>query len=264
MIIEVSNVSWERGQDSILKDISWRVGQHEHWCLLGLNGSGKTTLLNMLNGYIWPTSGSISVLSHRFGEYDLRELRKSIGWVSTSLQQRLYGSESALQITLSGKYSTIGVYDRMEAADEERARALLQSLGCDSLMDRAYQTLSQGERQRVLIARALMSSPKLLILDEPCTGLDVFARESLLSMIERLAQEEQAPTMIYVTHHIEEIMPCFQHTLLLKQGEVFAADRTEKVLNGSRMSQFFDVPVHIDKRDGRYWLSVKGEIWRSR
>lgn len=262
MIIDISSVSWEHGHDTILRDVSWRVEKNEHWCLLGLNGSGKTTLLNMINGYIWPTGGKVSVLGHVFGEFDLRELRKSIGWVSTSLQQRLYGSESALQIVLSGKYSTIGVYDQMEEADKERAESLLVSLGCESLRDRAYQTLSQGERQRVLIGRALMSSPKLLILDEPCTGLDVFARESLLSMVEAIAHEEQAPTLIYVTHHIEEIMPCFKHTLLLKDGEVFAADSTEKLMDSERLSAFFDVPVQIDKRDGRHWLSVKGETWR--
>ncbi|MCR2803159.1 ABC transporter ATP-binding protein [Paenibacillus soyae] len=262
MVIDISHVSWERENDSILNDVSWRVENGEHWCLLGLNGSGKTTLLNMINGYIWPTKGKISVLGHAFGEYDLRELRKSIGWVSTSLQQRLYGSETAFQIVLSGKYSTIGVYDRMEDADRERARQLLCSLGCESLADRAYHTLSQGERQRVLIGRALMSSPKLLILDEPCTGLDVFARESLLSMVEALANEEQAPTMVYVTHHIEEIMPCFKHTLLLKDGAVFAADATEKLMDAERLSAFFDVPVHIESRGGRHWLSVKGETWR--
>lgn len=263
MVIEISHVSWERGDKTILKDVSWRVGSKEHWCLLGLNGSGKTTLLNMINGYIWPTTGSVSVLGHKFGEYDLRELRKSIGWVSTSLQERLYGSEAALQIVLSGKFSTIGVYEQMEDEDRERARALLASLGCESLAERTYHTLSQGERQRVLIARALMSSPKLLILDEPCTGLDVFARESLLGMIERIAESEDAPTMIYVTHHIEEIMPCFKHTLLLKQGEVYAEGTNDQLMTSDTLSAFFDVQAHVEKRDGRHWLSVKGNSWNN-
>ncbi|RIX54145.1 ABC transporter ATP-binding protein [Paenibacillus nanensis] len=263
MVIDISHVSWERGDKTILKDVSWRVGSKEHWCLLGLNGSGKTTLLNMINGYIWPTSGSVSVLGHKFGEYDLRELRKSIGWVSTSLQERLYGSEAALQIVLSGKFSTIGVYEQMEDEDRERARALLASLGCERLADRTYHTLSQGERQRVLIARALMSSPKLLILDEPCTGLDVFARESLLGMIERIAESEDAPTMIYVTHHIEEIMPCFKHTLLLKQGEVYAEGMNDQLMTSDTLSAFFDVQAHVEKRDGRHWLSVKGKSWNN-
>lgn len=262
MIIDISRVTWERGDETILEDVSWQVGENEHWCLLGLNGSGKTTLLNMINGYIWPTSGKINVLGHTFGEYDLRELRKSIGWVSTSLQQKLYGSEKAFQIVLSGKFSTIGVYDKLEEEDMERARLLMDSLGCSSFMDRTYDTLSQGERQRVLIARALMSSPKLLILDEPCTGLDIFARENLLSMIESIAKQDHAPTLIYVTHHVEEILPCFKKTLLLKNGQVYASEATEYLMTSDRMGTFFDVPVHIENRYGRYWLSVKGDTWK--
>lgn len=261
MIIDISHVTWERGDDTILKDVSWQVANREHCCLLGLNGSGKTTLLNMINGYIWPTSGKISVLGHTFGEYDLRELRKSIGWVSTSLQQKLYGSQTALEIVLSGKFSTIGVYDKLEEEDMERARSLMESLGCSSFAGRTYDTLSQGERQRILIARALMNSPKLLILDEPCTGLDIFARESLLSMIDAIAKQEDAPTLIYVTHHVEEILPCFTKTLLLKKGRVYASDSTDNLMTSERMGTFFDVPVHIENQYGRYWLSVKGDSW---
>jgi len=261
MIIDISHVTWERGDDTILKDVSWQVGEREHCCLLGLNGSGKTTLLNMINGYIWPTSGKISVMGHTFGEYDLRELRKSIGWVSTSLQQKLYGSQTALEIVLSGKFSTIGVYDKLEEEDMERARLLMESLGCLSFAGRTYDTLSQGERQRILIARALMNSPKLLILDEPCTGLDIFARESLLSMIDAIAKQEDAPTLIYVTHHVEEILTCFTKTLLLKKGRVYASDSTENLMTSDRMGTFFDVPVHIENQYGRYWLSVKGDAW---
>ncbi|MDQ6421095.1 ABC transporter ATP-binding protein [Paenibacillus sp. LHD-117] len=257
MVIDIQNISWERGDETILSGMNWQVKRGEHWCLLGLNGSGKTTLLNMINGYIWPTTGKISVLGHAFGEYDLRELRKRIGWVSTSLQQKLYGSGEALQIVLSGKHSTIGVYDELQESDLDRARSLMQSLGCERLMNRAYQTLSQGERQRVLIARALMNNPELLILDEPCTGLDIFAREQLLSMIGTIAGEENPPTLIYVTHHVEEILPCFGHSLLIKQGKVFAADRTEELMSPERMSEFLDVPVHIERMNGRYWLSVK-------
>ncbi|WP_168119283.1 ABC transporter ATP-binding protein [Paenibacillus sp. HB172176] len=259
MVIQLEAVTWERADKTILKGIDWQVREKEHWCLLGLNGSGKTTLLNMINGYIWPTSGRVSVLGHRFGEYDLRELRKSIGWVSTSLQEKLYGSEAALQIVLSGKYATIGVYDQIDEEDIERAQRMMESLGCKALMDRTYNTLSQGERQRVLIARAMMNNPRLLILDEPCTGLDIFAREQLLGMIQSIAlEEDQAPTMIYVTHHVEEVLPCFSRTLLIKEGSVFAAGLTEEILISDRMSRFFDVEVQIERRDGRSWLSVGG------
>ncbi|NIK77419.1 iron complex transport system ATP-binding protein [Paenibacillus castaneae] len=261
MIIDIHNVSWDREGKQVLKNINWTVQEGEHWCLLGLNGSGKTTLLNMINGYIWPTVGSMSVLGRTFGEYDLRELRKSIGWVSTSLQQKLYGSETAIKIVLSGKYATIGLYDHIDAEDVEKAESLMKKLGCAALIKRTYDTLSQGERQRVLIARALMAAPKLLILDEPCTGLDVFAREQLLQMIASVAPQQDAPTIIYVTHHVEEILPCFSRTLLLKEGQVFAAEQTSDVLTSTKMGEFFGVAVDIERRDGRNWLSVKGELW---
>lgn len=265
MIIDIKNAYYEQNDKHILKGINWQVKQGEHWCLLGLNGSGKTTLLNMINGYIWPSVGKLTVLDKAFGEVDLRELRKSIGWVSTSLQQKLYGSETALKIVLSGKFATIGLYDQTDPADEEQALTLMRNLGCESLLNRTYNTLSQGERQRVLIARALMASPKLLILDEPCTGLDLFAREQLLAMINQVASEKSSPTIIYVTHHVEEILPCFNQTLLIKQGEVFDAGATGQVLTSERMSKFFDVPVEIDQREGRNWLFVKQSenVWNS-
>ncbi|MGO4347142.1 ABC transporter ATP-binding protein [Paenibacillus sp. MCAF9] len=261
MIIDIHNVSWEQNNNKILEQISWKVNEGEHWCLLGLNGSGKTTLLNMINGYIWPSEGSMAVLGKKFGEFDLRELRKSIGWVSTSLQQKLYGSETALKIVLSGKFATIGLYDQTDSADMIQAEELMRTLGCTALMERTYNTLSQGEKQRVLIARALMASPKLLILDEPCTGLDVFAREQLLQMIAGVAGEQNAPTIIYVTHHVEEILPCFAKTLLIKKGKVFAANDTSEVLTSALMSDFFGVPVHIEKRHSRNWITVEGDLW---
>lgn len=260
-MIQLSGVTWEREERAVLRDVDWTVGEREHWCLLGLNGSGKTTLLNMINGYIWPTKGTVSVLGRKFGEYDLRELRKSIGWVSTSLQQRLYGSETALQTVLSGKHATIGVYERMDDEDRAKAEALMKSLGCEALAGRTYDTLSQGERQRVLIARALMNDPKLLILDEPCTGLDLFARETLLDMVDSIAAREDGPTLIYVTHHVDEILPCFTKTLLLKDGEVFAAAETAELMNAEQMSRFFGIPVLIEQQADRYWLSVSREAW---
>ena len=256
MIVQIDNVTWEREDKVILQDVNWSIQQGEHWCLLGLNGSGKTTLLNMINGYQWPTSGAISVLGHRFGTYDLRELRKEIGWVSTALQQKLYGSDDALNIVLSGREASIGIYDQPSEEEIEKAMNLLRTLRCDNLAQRAYRTLSQGEKQRVLIARALMNEPKLLILDEPCTGLDIIAREQLLGMIDNLSRHPNCPTLIYVTHHVEEILPCFSHTLLLKTGEIFAQGETSEVLTPQTMSQFYEVPVHLEKENERFWLTI--------
>ncbi|WII37912.1 ABC transporter ATP-binding protein [Paenibacillus thiaminolyticus] len=257
MVIDVREVTWKRDNKTILDQVSWEVKPGEHWCLLGLNGSGKTTLLNMINGYIWPTSGSVSVLGKRFGTFDLRELRKHIGWVSTSLQQKLYGHETVEKIVLSGKFATIGLYDDIEETDEEKALSLIRLLGCERLLNRTYDTLSQGERQRVLIGRALMASPKLLILDEPCTGLDIFARDQLLHMIQSIAHEPDAPTLIYVTHHVEEIMPCFNKALLIKQGTVFSSGNTADQLTSFHLSEFFHARIEVRQELGqRYSLHL--------
>jgi len=257
MIVDIQQVHWEREERTILHDINWQINKGEHWCLLGLNGSGKTSLLNMVNGYQWPTSGKIAVLGHTFGTYDLRELRKEIGWVSTSLQQKLYGSDTATEIVLSGRESSIGIYDTPTPEEKQRALAWLETLNCMHLANSPYRTLSQGEKQRVLIARALMNNPKLLILDEPSTGLDLIAREQLLEMISTLCKQENCPTLIYVTHHVEEILPCFTHTLLLKEGQIFSKGSTENVLTQATMSSFYEVPIQLAKENERYWLTIK-------
>ncbi|WP_047150375.1 ABC transporter ATP-binding protein [Aneurinibacillus tyrosinisolvens] len=257
MVIDCKNISWKRDKKAILKQVTWAVEPGEHWTILGLNGSGKTTLLNIINGYIWPTTGEISVLGKKFGEYDLRELRKSIGWVSSSMQEKLYGNEAVTNIVLSGKLASMGLlYERPDKEDVEKAEALLEQMGCFPMKDRLYQTLSQGEKQKVLIARALMASPQLLILDEPATGLDIFAREQLLQTIQQLGEQPEGPTLVYVTHHIEEITPGFKHALLLKQGEVFAAGLASDVLTGESLTNFFDTKVEVRWQKGRPWLQI--------
>ncbi len=256
MIIHMTDVSYRRDNINILHKINWTVRSSEHWAIVGLNGSGKTTLLNMLNGYIWPSQGEISVLGKKFGSIDLRELRKSIGWVSSSLQEKLYLNETAEEIVLSGKFASIGLYDKPEEKDVEQALLLLEELGCEHLVKRAYKTLSQGEKQKILIARALINSPELLILDEPCTGLDVFAREQLLSAIEYMGNQAAAPTLLYVTHHIEEILPVFSHTLLMRRGEIHSSGKTDEVLTGDNLSQFFAAPVDVLWQNERAWMRI--------
>ena len=255
-VIEMTNVSWKRGDKTILHQIDWRVSRGEHWAILGLNGSGKTTLLNIINGYIWPTKGSVSVLGQPFGKVDLRELRKSIGWVSSSLQEKIYGHDRAQDVVISGKYASIGLYEKPSEEDDERAKKLMEQLECGHLIDRSYQTCSQGEKQKLLIARALMASPKLLILDEPCNGLDFLSREALLSSICQLAAGPNAPHMLFVTHHIEEILPIFTHTLLIRRGHIFAKGESRMVLNSSNLSAFFETPVEVNWRNNRAWLSI--------
>ncbi|KJF28192.1 molybdenum ABC transporter ATP-binding protein [Clostridium aceticum] len=255
-MIKAKWVSLIRDSKYILKDINWSVSTGEHWAILGLNGSGKTSLLNMINGYIFPSKGEMEVLDSTFGASDLRELRKSIGWVSTALQERLYVKESAEEIVMSGKFAMIGLFEEPNKADKDLANHLLERLNCAHLAKRSYESLSQGEKQKVLIARALMSSPRLLILDEPCTGLDIFAKEQLLSMIEGLSQEKSAPTLIYVTHRTEEILPIFNHTLLLRKGEIHSSGKTEEVLTSNNLSNFFEAPILLEKLKGRTWLRL--------
>ena len=256
-LIEMKQVTWQREGKTILNGVDWTIGEGEHWALLGLNGSGKTTLLNMISGYLWPSSGTISVLGHRFGEVDLRELRKSIGWVSSSLQEKLHGGQKAEDLVVSGKYASIGLYDKPGAEDYDRAAALMEQLRCRHLQGRAYQTCSQGEQQKLLIARALMASPKLLILDEAANGLDFISKEGLLESIAQLAAEPQAPHMLYVTHHTAEILPIFSKTLLLRRGEVFKQGNSREVLTEPLLSDFFEIPVSLSWNQERAWLSRK-------
>lgn len=256
MILDISSVSLKRNGEWLLKEIDWEINRGEHWSLMGLNGSGKTTLLNLINGYLWPTKGQVTVLEQKFGRCDLSELRKKIGWVSTSLQEKLHKDNNTLQIALSGVFASIGLYEQPSQDAIEKATQLLIEFGCETFMERNYESLSQGERQKVLIVRALMAEPELLILDEPCTGLDFFAREHLLEMIEQVAHKQGGPTLIYVTHHVEEILPCFNHTFLLKKGEVFNQGRTEAIINSEILSAFFGAPLLVEERHQRKWLTL--------
>ncbi len=244
-MFEFENVSLKRDNRLILKDINWKVNPSENWAVLGLNGSGKTTLLKLLNGYLWPSTGTLSVLGRTFGKTSLPELRKSIGWVSSALQQQLREYETTEYIVLSGKFSSIGVYEITTQEDLDAAIKMLIDCGGASLVGKEYSILSQGERQIILIARALMANPELLILDEPCTGLDIFAKQNLLSRISAIAALPNAPTILYVTHHTEEILPCFGHTLLLKKGEVFASGKTEDILAPKILSGFYNHAVKV-------------------
>lgn len=256
LTIKLEDVSWERNKQPILKDINWQVENGEHWAILGLNGSGKTTLLNMICGYLWPTSGKVTVFDHPYGSVDLREVRKEIGWVSSSFQERLRADDYAQEIVISGKHASVGIYEDITDDDLMKAQKLMKQLSCEHLYNRIYQSCSQGEKQKLLIARALMASPKLLILDEPTTGLDFLARESLLKSIETLANSENAPTILYVTHHVEEILPIFSKTLLLKHGEIFAGGETEEIMNSGTLRDFYQTNIEIQWHNSRPWMTV--------
>jgi iron complex transport system ATP-binding protein len=256
MIIRMKGVSWIVGDSYILCDIDWTVHCGEHWAVIGLNGSGKTSLLNMVNGYVWPSEGEVSVLGRRFGSYDVRDLRRKIGWASSSLQEKLYVSETAEEIVLSGRFATIGLYDKPRKKDRERARSLLAYFQCGHTARQEYGSLSQGEKQKVLIARALIQDPRLLILDEPCAGLDIVSREQILSLIQDIGSQKSGPSILYVSHHIEEILPVFTHVLLLRRGEVHSQGRTRKVLTENNLTDFFEIPIDVRWRNGRAWVRL--------
>ncbi|MBL4952729.1 ABC transporter ATP-binding protein [Neobacillus sp. OS1-32] len=258
MVLQLEDVSLKRDGQWILENINWEIKQGEHWVLFGLNGSGKTAILNLLNAYHFPTRGKITVLGMEFGKTYLGEkLRKQIGFVSSSLQDKLYPNDNAFEVTLSGAFASIGLYEIPTDEMRQKAGALLEELGCNDYANRRYETLSQGEKQRVQIARALMADPSLLILDEPTNGLDFIAREQLLESIERIAAKPKAPTIIYVTHHVEEILPVFNKTLLLKKGQVFAAGNTREMLSSEQLSSYFDIPVNVIWENNRPLLSKK-------
>lgn len=258
-IISLKNVSLQRNNIKILSDINWEISNNEHWAILGLNGSGKTSLLNIVSGYHFPTTGEVTVLENLFGKTNLPELRKQIGFVSSSLDRfaDIVNKETVDRVVVSGKFASFGLYEQVNEADWEKASSLLSKLRLNYLSGKRYHLLSQGEQRRVLIARALMSEPKILILDEPCSGLDILSREEVLAMINEIGKNDCH--VIYVTHHIEEIVPDISNVLLLRDGKLVATGPKESTLTDVLLSKTFKVPVKVRWEDGRPSLTIKKE-----
>jgi iron complex transport system ATP-binding protein len=257
VVIDIEGLRVER-EAVILERIDWRVEAGEHWAILGANGSGKTSLLSAMTGYLPLTAGSISVLGETYGKTDWRDLRTRIGIVSSAIQQLMPAHETSLDAIISGKRAMIGLWGDTAAADRSRALDILRQIEADPIADRPWRFLSQGERQRVLIGRALMAKPELLILDEPCAGLDPVAREQFLQFLERLSHDADAPSLVLVTHHVEEIMPGFSHVLILKRGCVLASGVKDRVMTAAHLSDAFGAPLHLLHKNGRYSLVVSG------
>jgi iron complex transport system ATP-binding protein len=256
-VLEVSGLRVQRGHTVILDGISWRVERGQHWVILGANGSGKTSLLSSLTGYLTPTAGEITVLGRRYGEADWRKLRTHIGLVSSSVRQQMADGEAALDTVISGKYAMIDFWGNATPRDRVQARRILKQIECTHLADRRWEVLSQGERQRVLIGRALMARPRLMILDEPCAGLDPAAREHFLQFLQRLGRRKNSPTLVFVTHHVEEIMPVFSHVLILQTGRVLAAGRKSAVLTAKNLSAAFGVRLRLRRNRRRCALEIR-------
>jgi iron complex transport system ATP-binding protein len=254
-IFEVEQLRVER-EAVILHEVNWRVERGQHWVILGANGSGKTSLLSALTGYLMPSSGEIRIGAARFGASDWREVRKSVGLVSSSLGHKIEPEQTARDVVLSGRAAQINFWGRVPVAEEKQAARVLRQVRASHLAERAWKYLSQGERQRVLIGRALMARLRLLFLDEPAAGLDPVAREDFLKFLSTLAKSPHAPTLVLVTHHVEEIVPIFTHVLLLRGGRTLAAGPRAEVLTSANLSATFGAPVGVHRTGSRYRLEV--------
>jgi len=255
-ILELINLCICRGDITILDSLNLKIKPGEQWVIFGPNGSGKTSLLSSLAGYMPPTDGEISVFNNQYGQTDWRELRKKIGIVSSSIRQLMENSEPAIDSVVSGKYAMIDYWGTPSRADKARARKILAQVECTYLENRPWLYLSQGERQRVLIARALMAEPALLILDEPCAGLDPLARQNFLDFIRRLIKTPKGPALLFVTHHVEEIIPEITHCLLLKNGRNLSSGPIRTVLNSTHLTDLFDCPARLTCRKGVFSLKI--------
>ncbi len=243
--IDFKDVSFIRNGHPLLDNISWQVHEGQHWGILGLNGAGKSLLLQMITGALWPSAGSRSVLGETLGKTSVPDLQRRIGWVSFAIQSRFYAEDPIEEIVVSGKFASIGLYQPIDDTLRKQATQQLAALGIGHLINAPFKQLSQGEKQLVMIARALMANPEILILDEPCTGLDLFAREEFLHRIAALQQIAAPPTLIYVTHHTEELLPFFDHLLLLKAGQVHACGPRAQVFTERTLTEFYQKPIRI-------------------
>lgn len=253
-VVEFAGVTVRRGTNTLLDEIDWAVGPDERWVILGPNGAGKTTLLQVAGAQIHPTAGVAGVLDEVLGAVDVFDLRQRIGLTSAALAERIPRHELVKDLVVSAAYAVVGRW-REEYDDHDHARAaeLLGRMGVAHLADRTFGTLSEGERKRVQIARALMADPELLLLDEPAAGLDLGGREELVSTLSDLARDPASPATVLVSHHVEEVPPGFTHALLLRRGQVVAAGPVAEVITPAILSETFGMPLVLQHQSGRYF-----------
>ncbi|GLY03647.1 MULTISPECIES: ABC transporter ATP-binding protein [Actinoplanes] len=252
-VIAFDRVSVVRSGNFLINSLSWQVELDERWVVLGPNGAGKTTLLNLASAGLHPSTGTAYVLGEKLGRTDVNELRTRVGITTGRLADRIPPGERVLDVVVTAAWSVVGRWrEEYDPQDEARARELLAQLGMASLVDREFGTLSEGERKRTQIARALMTDPELMLLDEPTAGLDLGGRETLIGHLTELALDPDAPAMVVVTHHVEEIPPGFTHALLLREGTVVAAGLLGEVLTADNLSKTFGLPLVVDRFGDRY------------
>ena len=252
-VLELVDVTVRRGDSVLLDRVSWTVEEDERWVVLGPNGAGKTTLLQIASAQLFPTQGSVEVLEERLGSVDVFELRPRIGLTSAALAERIPRHETVHDVVVSAAYGVLGRWREMyDDLDHDRAESLLRELGAKHLAPRTFGTLSEGERKRVQIARALMSDPELLLLDEPAAGLDLGGREDLVSTLSMLAYDPDSPATVLVSHHVEEIPPGFTHALMLREGRVVAAGLLDQTVTEQNLSATFGMPLTVSHDEGRW------------
>ncbi|HEY5515986.1 MAG TPA: ABC transporter ATP-binding protein [Pengzhenrongella sp.] len=253
VVLDLQDVSIRRGAKTILDAVSWQVRDGERWVVLGRNGAGKTTLLQIAAGRMHPSSGTADLLGERIGRVDVFELRPRIGLASSALADRIPASETVRDVVLTAAYGMTGRWrESYEELDQMRAGDLMAAFGVAGLADRPFGTLSEGERKRTQIARALMTDPELLLLDEPAAGLDLGGREELVAALAELAGDWRSPVLVLVTHHVEEIPPGFTHALLLADGRVHAAGPIAEALTAETLSGAFGVKLVVERSDDRW------------
>ncbi|MCQ1956650.1 ABC transporter ATP-binding protein [Arthrobacter sp. zg-Y826] len=257
-VLEFAGVSVVRGGKNLLDGVNWQVKEGERWVIMGPNGAGKTTLLQIASGRMHPTRGVAGILEEVLGAVDVFELRPRIGLASAALAGQIPEDETVLNVVLTASYGVTGRWrEKYEKLDERRAFRLLHEWGMSTFMNRRFSSLSEGERKRVQIARALMTDPELLLLDEPAAGLDLAGREDLLFRLGGLARDEEAPAMVLVTHHLEEVPTGFTHALLLREGGVVASGPIEEVFTEEHLSTAFDLPLDLRRDGGRYSATAR-------
>jgi iron complex transport system ATP-binding protein len=252
-VIAFDRVSVIRSGNFLLRGLTWQVELDERWVILGPNGAGKTTLLNLASGRLHPSRGQAWILGERLGRVDVNELRTRIGLTTGRIADQVPPNERVLDVVVTAAWSVVGRWrENYDPQDERRARGLLEQLGMGPLADREFGTLSEGERKRTQIARALMTDPELMLLDEPTAGLDLGGREDLLARLTELAEDPDAPAMVLVTHHVEEIPPGFTHAMLLREGTVVAAGLLGETMTADNLSKTFGLPLIVERRGDRY------------
>ncbi len=254
LVIDMSGVSVVRDGKTILAPMNWRVELDERWIIIGPNGAGKTTLMRLAAAQMFPTTGTVTLVGETMGTVDLREIRTSIGMSSSAMAHRIPGDEKVADIVISAGYDVMGRWrEEYDHQDHERAIDILESVGAYHLADQTWGTLSEGERKRTMIARALMTDPEILLLDEPGAGLDLGGREDLIALLSELASDPDSPAIVMITHHVEEIPPGFTHGLLLDEGEVVAQGMLEDIMTGENLTKTFHQPINLTQMDGRWF-----------